>query len=71
MICVAPACAVLADTPELLQSFLGIGVNNSKMEGKSLFLQPVKIAVLEILNTLQRGYKTGLVHGLGADAKGI
>ena len=36
VICVVPACAddcaVLADTPELLQSFLDIGVDSSKME---------------------------------------
>ena len=56
VICAAPACAddcaVLADTPELLQSFLDIGVDSSKM--KRYILQPVKSVILEILNRLRR-----------------
>ena len=54
--CVAPTCAddcaVGADTPELLQTLLNIGVDNSKME--RYILQPVKSVVLEILNRLRR-----------------
>ena len=56
VICVAPAsaddCAVLADTPKLLQSFLDIGVDRSKME--RYILQPVKSVILENLNRLLR-----------------
>ena len=56
VICVAPAyaddCAVLADTFELLHSFLDIGVDSSKME--RYILQPVKSVILEILNRLRR-----------------
>lgn len=52
VICVAPTCAddcaVGADTPELLQSLLDIGVDSSKME--RYILQPVKSVILEILN---------------------
>ena len=51
-ISVAPACAddcsVLADTLELLQSFLDIHVDSSKME--RYILQPVKSVILAILN---------------------
>ena len=56
VICVAPTsaddCTVGADTPEVLQSLLDIGVDNSKME--RYILQPVKSVILEILNKLQR-----------------
>ena len=56
VICVAPTCAddcaVGADTPEVLQSLLDIGVDNSKME--RYILQPVKSLILEILNKLRR-----------------
>ena len=41
-----------ADTPELLQTLLDIGVDNSKME--RYILQPVKSVILEILNRLRR-----------------
>ena len=55
VICVTPACtddcAVLADTPALLLSFLDIGVDSSKME--RYILQPVKSVLLEIVNRLQ------------------
>ena len=56
VICVAPACAddcaVLADTTELLQSFLDIHVDSSKME--RYILQPVKSVILAIFNRLRR-----------------
>ena len=51
VVCVAPTCvddcAVGADTPELLQILLDIGVDNNKME--RYILQPVKSPVLEII----------------------
>ena len=56
IICVAPACAddvaVTADSSEIMQSLLDIGVDNSKME--RFILQPVKSVILEILYELRR-----------------
>ena len=55
IICVALACAddvaVTADSSEIMQSLLDIGVDNSKME--RFILQPVKSVILEILYGLR------------------
>ena len=44
--------AVTADSSEIMQSLLDIGVDNSKME--RFILQPVKSVILEILYGLMR-----------------
>ena len=70
VICVAPACAddvaIGADSPDIMQSLLDIGVDNSKME--RFILQPVKSVILEILYKLKRSASH---HSEGWDLDGV
>ena len=70
VICVAPACAddvaIGADSPDIMQSLLDIGVDNSKME--RFILQPVKSVILEVLYKLKRSASH---HSEGWDLDGV
>ena len=68
IIFVTPACAddvaVTADSSEIMQSLLDIGLDNSKME--RFILQPVKSVIIEILYGLRRS-ATNLSKGWDLD----
>ena len=70
VIYVAPACAddvaIGADSPDIMQSLLDIGVDNSKME--RFILQPVKSVILEILYKVKRSASH---HSEGWDLDGV